>query len=210
CNLGHLIKNSGQAEKSLEWYQKAITTLEPLEAMKPPVALARLFLFNSHHGRAVALTDLDRYAEATRDWERALELDEGPRKVLLRMKLAGARIRVFRDKKDAAGCLATATEYETLKLSDAGAFYNAARYRGICANVIARDPKTPASDADRLVKEQADLAMTWLSKAVAAGFKDTAFLTKDPGLDALRGREDFKKLLAEVEAKQKKPPANSQ
>jgi hypothetical protein len=46
----------------------------------------------------------------------------------------------------------------------------------------------------------ADLAMGWLKRAVAAGFRDLAAIQKDSDLDALRGREDFKKLLAELEA----------
>jgi tetratricopeptide (TPR) repeat protein len=49
--------------------------------------------------------------------------------------------------------------------------------------------------------KQADLAMEWLKKAVAAGWKDVAYIKKDTDLDALRGREDFKKLMAELEAK---------
>jgi hypothetical protein len=52
--------------------------------------------------------------------------------------------------------------------------------------------------------KQADLAMDWLQKAVAAGFKDAARLGKETELDALRDREDFKKLHGELEAKQGK------
>src|SRR5206468_1994294 len=46
--------------------------------------------------------------------------------------------------------------------------------------------------------KQADLAMEWLRKTVTAGFKDAAQIAKDKDLDALRGRDDFKKLLAEL------------
>ena len=41
--------------------------------------------------------------------------------------------------------------------------------------------------------------MQFLHKAVQAGYKDTAHMKKDTDLDALRDREDFKKLLAELE-----------
>ena len=37
--------------------------------------------------------------------------------------------------------------------------------------------------------------MDWLTKPVAAGFKDRTCLIKDVDLDFLRGRNDFKKLL---------------
>jgi tetratricopeptide (TPR) repeat protein len=49
--------------------------------------------------------------------------------------------------------------------------------------------------------KQAELAMDWLNQAVAGGFKDVAQIKKDTDLDALRGRDDFKKLVAELEAK---------
>ena len=38
-------------------------------------------------------------------------------------------------------------------------------------------------------------------QAVQAGFKDAAHVKKDSDLDPLRDREDFKKLIAELEAK---------
>jgi serine/threonine protein kinase/tetratricopeptide (TPR) repeat protein len=53
--------------------------------------------------------------------------------------------------------------------------------------------------------KQADLAMDWLQQAVAAGYKDVAHMKKDTDLDPLRGREDFKKLLADLE--KASPPA---
>jgi hypothetical protein len=41
--------------------------------------------------------------------------------------------------------------------------------------------------------------MELLQKAVQAGYKDVAHMKMDTDLDALREREDFKKLLAELE-----------
>jgi eukaryotic-like serine/threonine-protein kinase len=52
--------------------------------------------------------------------------------------------------------------------------------------------------------KQAELAMEWLKMAVAAGFKNVEQMKKDRDLDALRDREDFKKLLAELEAGKEK------
>ena len=43
--------------------------------------------------------------------------------------------------------------------------------------------------------------MDWLQQAVAAGYRNVAHIKKDNDLDALRDREDFKKLIAELEAK---------
>jgi hypothetical protein len=49
-------------------------------------------------------------------------------------------------------------------------------------------------------QEYADRAMELLYKAVQAGFKDAAHMAKDSDLDPLRDREDFKKLMAVVQA----------
>ena len=47
-------------------------------------------------------------------------------------------------------------------------------------------------------QEYADRAMECLQKAVKAGYKDHALMTKDTDLDPLREREDFKELLADL------------
>ncbi len=57
-----------------------------------------------------------------------------------------------------------------------------------------------ADDRDK----EADLAIDWLKQAVAAGFKNAAHMKKDTDLDPLRAREDFKKLIAELEANAEK------
>ena len=59
---------------------------------------------------------------------------------------------------------------------------------------------TPGADATRLAAAKADCAMAWLQQAIAAGYTNAAHIAKDTDLDALRDREDFKKLVAELEA----------
>jgi tetratricopeptide (TPR) repeat protein len=73
----------------------------------------------------------------------------------------------------------------------------ASMYNVACAHALLVPKST-----DRA--KQAGLAMECLKRAVAAGYKDLAQIKKDTDLDALRGRDDFKKLLAELEAKEGK------
>ena len=47
---------------------------------------------------------------------------------------------------------------------------------------------------------EANLAMDCLQRAVAAGFNNLAQIKKDSDLDTLRDREDFKQLVAKLEA----------
>ncbi len=50
-------------------------------------------------------------------------------------------------------------------------------------------------------KECADRAMELLHKAVEEGWNDAKHTAKDPDLDPLRDRDDFKKLLADLARK---------
>ena len=45
---------------------------------------------------------------------------------------------------------------------------------------------------------EANRAMEWLKKTVQAGYKDVAHMVEDSDLDALRGRDDFQKLMKEL------------
>jgi tetratricopeptide (TPR) repeat protein len=82
-----------------------------------------------------------------------------------------------------------------LNRTDAGSLYDAARHRAVAAAVI---EQAAGADAPRLARDEADRAMAWLTRAVAAGYKNAARMTADKDLDALRRREDFKQLLARL------------
>ena len=64
--------------------------------------------------------------------------------------------------------------------------------------VVEGSIESPAADGDRLAKEQADLAMAWLHKAVEAGYDNVEHMKTDADLNALRERDDFKKLLEDL------------
>ena len=54
--------------------------------------------------------------------------------------------------------------------------------------------------------EYAKRAVELLQQAVKAGYKDAAHMKEDTDLDSLRGREDFKKLIADLAAKDSPRP----
>jgi hypothetical protein len=91
--------------------------------------------------------------------------------------------------------------WEKLGRTDADSLYNAACFRAVTAGVILGSAGS-ASEASA----EADRAMTWLRQAVTAGFKAAVTMKKDKELDALRGRDDFKQLLTEVERRADKSP----
>jgi tetratricopeptide (TPR) repeat protein len=135
--------------------------------------------------------------------ERAAGKDIDPRLVPHAFEL---RLRHFEGIKDAAGCQKTAEMWEKLERRDAGSLYNAACMRAVAAAVIAAgdDSAELAAQADA----EADLALKWLAQAVAAGFSDTGQLAADRDLDAIRDRDEFKKMLVELE--RTTPPSDKQ
>jgi hypothetical protein len=111
----------------------------------------------------------------------------------------GLRLRAFAKQKDTSGCRRTAELWERLNRNDAASLYTAARYRAVAASVLRADART--HDAGKEAKADADKAMTWLAKAVEAGYQKPQHLAqmmRDRDLDALRDRADFHRLLAEL------------
>jgi hypothetical protein len=66
-----------------------------------------------------------------------------------------------------------------------------------------RDPKLSPADRAPLKARHADRAMDFLQKAVAEGWCYPGYLKIDLDVDPLRARDDFRKLFAELEAKEK-------
>jgi tetratricopeptide (TPR) repeat protein len=79
--------------------------------------------------------------------------------------------------------------------------YRAACFLSLCIPIVAKHEKLDDKKRKDAVQFYGDAAMKLLRDAVGTGFKDSAHMKKDTDLDPLRQREDFRKLLAELEAK---------
>jgi hypothetical protein len=77
--------------------------------------------------------------------------------------------------------------------------YVAACGHGVCAGLAEKDERLAAERRKEAARAYADRGLALLREAVKRGFKDARRLKEDPDLAPLRPREEFKKLLAEVE-----------
>ena len=121
---------------------------------------------------------------------------------------------------------ATADELRGFAVLSAGAYAKAGRHADAARRLddLAKSDKLSADDrynvacgyalcsaGAKVEREQAVkyqvLAMESLGKAVKAGFRDAANMRVDTDLDTLRERDDFKKLLADLEKKLPTKPA---
>jgi hypothetical protein len=154
---------------------------------------------------ATSLVALDRDEEATPLVEDCLKRAAG-KAVDSRLvpELLRLRLRLFAKRKDVANCVAIAQRLDDLKSPGAHSLLMSARCRALCAAVIKEGSAGPAN-ADQLALEQANLAMAWLTKAIDAGVVVDAWFKREKDLDPLRDRPDFKKLVAETEARFKRP-----
>jgi tetratricopeptide (TPR) repeat protein len=78
--------------------------------------------------------------------------------------------------------------------------YNAACLLSLCIPIVAKHAKLDEKQRHEAAQFYADAAMKLLRAAVSKGFEDAAHMKKDTDLDPLHPREDFQKLIAELEA----------
>jgi hypothetical protein len=72
-----------------------------------------------------------------------------------------------------------------------------------CVTLVNKDAQLGEANRKELAQKYADRALALVRQAIARGFKDAERMQKDPRLEPLRTREEFKKLLAKLEGKTK-------
>src|SRR5262249_24107109 len=136
--------------------------------------------------------------EATLARRKATLGSDHPDTLLRRISVASCLVHLGRGAEAAADCRLAAEAWEKLGGSDASSLYNAACFRAVIAAALRAADKSPAGA--KQAEAEADRAVAWLERAVAAGFRGAANVAEDHDLDALRHRADFQELLARLRA----------
>jgi serine/threonine-protein kinase len=202
----HGQKRPLQAEKACRQAQDLLSRLASDFPARPDY---RHGLSCTYINLGVLLRDSKRYEEAESAYREAVkvlsELARLPDRPSFRKTLATSLANLaqfLRDRGRTSDSVQTyrqaAEMWEKLNPADADGLYQAAAMRAATATVLRAADPSPA-DAKQADAE-AEKAMAWLKKAVAAGWKNVAHMRQDQDLDALRDREDFKKLMAELAA----------
>jgi tetratricopeptide (TPR) repeat protein len=193
-DFGNLLLHQGQAQAAVPWLDKAIARFQTVLAKDRRLTTARAFLSNTHWNRASALMQLNRYAEAIRDWDQAIELDDGSERNGFRLQRAGCLAQIGEHVRAVAeaNALTQGKDVPGLTLYDAAC---------VCALAAAS-----VKDDAKLGEQYAGRAMALLRQAQKAGhFKqpdNIDHMKKDDDLRSLRARPDYRNLLKELE-----PPA---
>jgi tetratricopeptide (TPR) repeat protein len=197
CNTGNLVRKGGKAEPALEWYDKAVRTLKAVVEADPANARGKLFLRNSHWGRALSLEQLQRHGDAVADWDQAIRLDDGGSRAAFAGNLARCLARAGLHERAGA-----AAEQMANAKGAASRLYDAACVLALAARAAARDKQLDAARQTKLGEQYAARAVALLRLARAAGYFQSATglnrLKMDADLESLRSRGDYKKLLEEL------------
>jgi tetratricopeptide (TPR) repeat protein len=192
-NLGQGCLNFGRVwvprEKpadQIEWFGKAISALRPLVEQDPRDARAKLFLRDSHFHRAIAHDQAWKPAEAVKDWDKAIELSPPEDRLTFRV----FRVTSLANAGRLEGAVAELADLRKLTGYPPDVFVGFARVYAVAAGKVSDEQKN-----------YADRAVEMLQKAVKAGLKDAAKLKADKDFDPLRERDDFKKLLTDLDKK---------
>jgi hypothetical protein len=102
---------------------------------------------------------------------------------------------------DHAEAAAEAEELARFGYEPANAFYRAAGLVSRCIPLAEKDAGLPEARRGEVARRYGERAVAFLRQAVQAGFKNAAGMKKDSALAALRGRADFRELLAGLEGK---------
>jgi tetratricopeptide (TPR) repeat protein len=195
-NLAELTSLEVGPLPALEFYGEAVAKLEAVVAKDARQAVARTFLRHTYRGRARALTRLERHAEALRDWDAALKLDDGSERTEIELGRAASQARAGAPDK-------VLKEVEALvkgEKASADALYDAA-----CVYSLGSASKGEAPLRERYAARATGL----LRLAAGKGYKDIVWLKADRALDPLRERPDFQQVFRELEAKAKPDQAGS-
>jgi hypothetical protein len=196
--LGRMVCERGKPQDALDWYGKALRTLQAALRTEPGHVKAREALRDGYRGRAEAFARLGRHAESLADWDRALETDTWPDRNELLLQHAQALARVG----DYAKATAEAQALAEGKDLPGGVLYTLAQVYARSAAAVRAGrhggPALPQAEREKLTGQYAARAIALLRRAQEAGFfklpANVARMKGDRDLDLLREHEAFKKL----------------
>jgi serine/threonine protein kinase len=195
--LGAVLRDRGKLAESLGRYDRAVQIAEGVARAGGRDRRADQLLWRAYTGRAESLNRQGRHGAALADLDRALPASPLPFRDAVRLQRAGTLARLGKHGEAAAEAEAVAGQ------ASAGPDipYCLACVHALCAEAVLRDKGL--EDRERQAAAHGNQAMRLLERAHAAGYFRKAAMVeqvkKDPDLEALRRRGDFRELVGRAE-----------
>jgi serine/threonine-protein kinase len=203
--IAYLLSRSGQLAEAMDSYQKARTLLERLVEENPHVPDFQNQLAGTYNYLGRLKRDQGHAAEALPFHQQALAIQEklvreNPGVVSYQATLANLHRSLGRlqaqtgqNAEALQGFRQAQALDEPYAATSPLSCYNLACDLALCISIV------DANERPRI----ADQALETLRRAIRSGYQDFHLIKTDPDLNALRQREDFQKLMQELEAKGK-------
>jgi serine/threonine-protein kinase len=212
-NVGDLQRDAGKPDEAVRSYEEARQIQDKLAAAHAAVPQYPIDLAITYLNLADVHSGAGREAEARRCYQQALDLQ---RRVLAAApELAQSQgfmnshytalARFHRHLGQPAEAVAAILKRQELWPTNPVELYNVACDLALCIPLVGRGKPALSAEEEAQRRRYADEAMGVLRRAVARGFKDGAHMRADSDLEPLRMRDDFQKLVAELQGKAKAP-----
>jgi serine/threonine protein kinase/tetratricopeptide (TPR) repeat protein len=212
-NVGVLLRDKGLHKDAEAAYAEALAVRKQLVAQFPKVP-------SYHNDVAVTLFSQGKAARQRRDFAAARKLlneaipyhlaalEAKPGHPDYRLNYRYSLVELTQScagQGDRPAALVAAMKLRDLGWDSAADGYGAAWTLAWCVSIVEKDDKLDAPKRQAEMQYYADQTMAMLLGAVAKGYKDIEHLKKNRDLDPLREREDFKKVIAQLEAAKQAP-----
>jgi tetratricopeptide (TPR) repeat protein len=214
-NLGHVLREQKKFPKAEKAYNESFELHLKLIAELPQSALHRA-------GTANALVLMAQLRQQGEDFDGAVPLltkaNSHLKAALELPKVANASEiyakarEMYRDNlrflaksylmlADHDNLAATGDDLAGFGYEPAGDTFNAATMLSSAVTLVNKDTRLDEANRKKLAQTYTERALALLRQAVERGFEDAGRMQKDPRLEPLRERPEFRKLLTELEAK---------
>jgi hypothetical protein len=109
------------------------------------------------------------------------------------------RALILKSQGDHAAVAGVAEDWARIQHKSGSDAYKAACFLALCVPLAEKDPRLNETQRKETSQTYAERAMPLLRQAIVEGFKDVTHMKKDSDLDPLRDRDDFKKLVQDLE-----------
>jgi tetratricopeptide (TPR) repeat protein len=199
-NFGGLLMQVGAPDQAVQMLDLGIKSVEALLEREPRHTFARARGVEAHGTRAQLHEKLGQWAEAVKDWDRVVELNDAPGPWRYRLCRAVALTRAGEHARAAAEAHALETDPQVPAdgQGDIGQVY------AWSVELARKDLKLPPAKREALAEEYAVRAVAIYSKLLAAGhFKNPVTakeFVNDQDLRVLHDRPEFQKVLMQVKS----------
>jgi len=203
--LGMFRMTFGETEKAVEAYRQAIAVLDELVAEYPGSGDYRSRLGGVLNNLAMVTSD---QRQARGHVERAIEqqrlaIEINPENAMFHQFLRNhysTLATILLQLEEHVDAAQVAAELAGASPHRAAESYNAACFLARCIPLANGDAALPGPARQAAADDYARRAIAQLKVAVASGFNDLNHIDKDPDLEALRDRDDFRQLLEKLKS----------